>query len=50
MHTEIDSLTKWQTLSNITGKSVRYYRVRSAVRAVVATVPLLASFIYALTR
>lgn len=40
MHTEIDQLTKWQTLSKITGHSVRYLRIRAAVRVTLAWAPI----------
>lgn len=48
MHAETDDATMYATLSAYTGHSVRYLRIRTAVRAVVATVPLLAAFASAL--
>lgn len=33
MHAETDRATYWQTVSRLTGHSVRYLRVRATVRA-----------------
>lgn len=50
MHTEHDSATAYATLSAYTGHSVRYLRTRTIVRSAVASVPILAAFIFALTK
>lgn len=48
MNAETDPRTKWATLSRYTGHSVRYLRIRAAVRAAVVTVPLVGGLIVAL--
>ena len=50
MHTDTDRATYWQTLSNITGRSVRYLKVRAVVRMAWPTALLSALFAYALTK
>lgn len=45
MHTEHDTATAYATLSAYTGKSVRYYRIRAYIRALVAVGPITAAFI-----
>lgn len=48
MHTDTDQATYWQTMSRITGHTVRYLKVRAWVRALVAVVPITAAFLSAL--
>lgn len=50
MHTEQDRATYWQTLSRLTGHTVRYLKLRAWVRATVVAVPLASLFTYALTK
>lgn len=53
MHIESDRALYWQTMSNLTGHSVRYLRIRSAVRralAVLATLSAPVAYAYALTK
>lgn len=42
MHIESDRALYWQTMSNLTGHSVRYLRIRSAVRRALVWCPVLA--------
>lgn len=49
MHTETDTRTKWDTMARYTGHSVRYLRLRAAVRVCVALLPLMGTYAYALT-
>ncbi|QWS69375.1 hypothetical protein SEA_NECROPHOXINUS_125 [Microbacterium phage Necrophoxinus] len=49
MHAESDSTGYYAALSRLTGHSVRYLRIRAAVRAVVAIVPISAAYAYALS-
>ena len=48
MNTESDNTLRDSTLAVWTGHSPRYLRVRRAVRAIVATAPILIAFIHAL--
>lgn len=50
MHTDTDKATYYGTMSRLTGHSMRYLRVRTAVRLCVALVPLSALFSFALTK
>lgn len=53
MHIESDRALYWQTMSNLTGHTVRYLRIRSAVRralAVLATLSAPVAYAYALTK
>ena len=50
MHTDTDKATYYGTMSRLTGHSVRYLRVRTAVRLCVALAPLSALFSFALTK
>lgn len=49
MNAETDRTCYYATLSKLTGHSVRYLRVRTAVRLCVAFVPLTLAYLYALT-
>lgn len=44
MNAETDPSTRYATLSAYTGKSVRYYRIRAYIRALVAVGPIAAAF------
>lgn len=50
MHTDTDKATYYATMSRLTGHSVRYLKVRTAVRLCVALAPLSALFSFALTK
>lgn len=50
MHTDADKDTYYGTMSRLTGHSVRYLKVRTAVRLCVALAPLSALFSFALTK
>lgn len=50
MHTDTDKATYYSTMSRMTGHSVRYLRVRTAVRVCVALIPLSTLFSLALTK
>lgn len=49
MHTETDVMTKWRTLSNITGKPIRYYVLRAWVRGLWPVAVLSAAWAWALS-
>ena len=44
MHAETDRATYWQTVSRLTGHSVRYLKVRACVRAMVCALPIAIPF------
>lgn len=50
MNAETDRAGYYATLSKLTGHSVRYLRVRTAVRLAVALVPFSSAFMFALTK
>lgn len=50
MHTETDQRLKWETLSRLTGHSVRYLIIRAWVRGLWPVATLTALYAYALTK
>ena len=50
MHADTDRATYYGTMSRLTGHSVRYLKVRTAVRVCVALIPFSALFSFALTK
>ena len=50
MHTDTDKATYYGTMSRLTGHSVRYLKVRTAVRLCVALLPMSTLFSFALTK
>ena len=50
VHTDTDKATYYGTMSRLTGHSVRYLKVRTAVRLCVALLPMSTLFSFALTK
>lgn len=44
MHADTDTATYWQTMSRMTGHSVRYLKVRALVRATLCTLAVVIPF------